>query len=148
MCIPGKMCVPGEGVHSQWGCAFWVSHIPTPDEDVHSQWGTSPFPVRLCITGESHPPFPVRHILITDDDVYFFVIHPCHKCVSSTGNGYVAHRYCTSSLRMGMCLTGNAHPYREWRCDSLRMHILTGNVHHHQQCISLLGFASPHWKCR
>ena len=36
----------------------------------------------------------------------------------------------------GMCLTWNAHPYREWLCHSPGMHILTGNGDvPHRECI-------------
>ena len=46
-----------------------------------------------------------------------------------TGNGDVTHKECTSSLEMGMCLSGNVHPHREWGCASPAMYILTGNAH-------------------
>ena len=42
-----------------------------------------------------------------------------------TKNGDVPHLECTSTLGMGMCLTGNAHPHQECGCASTGMHILT-----------------------
>ena len=105
----------------------------------------------------------MRHILIFSEDAYSIVIHP--------------HRECTSSSRMGMCVTRSAHPHRdsgyaslemhiltgiadmphqEWRCYSPRIHILIeiGYVAH-QQCTSspglriyLTGNAHPHWDDR
>ena len=98
------MWIPDEDMHSQWGCAFPVSYIPIP--------------VRMGISGESHThswwgcAFVVRHIPIFSEDAYSIVIHP--------------HRECTSSLRMGMCVTRNAHPHRDSGYASLEMHMLTG----------------------
>ena len=65
--------------------------------------------------------FLVRHIPIPGKDVHSIVILP--------------HLECTSSPGMGMCLTWNAHPHREWRFDSPGMHIPTGNVDvPHREC--------------
>ena len=73
------------------------------------------------------------------------------------------HQECTSSSGMGMyltvngvCLSGNAHPHREWRCFSSGIGIcLTRNVHPHRKwgCASpgmgmcLTGNAYSHRKC-
>ena len=73
------------------------------------------------------------------------------------GNGNVPHRECTSSLGMGMCLTGNAYPHWKWECASPGLHILTGNGNvPHRECtcsprmgMCLTGNAHPHreWEC-
>ena len=44
-----------------------------------------------------------------------------------TGNDDVPHRECISSVGMGTCLTGNAHPHRERERVLPEMLILTGN---------------------
>ena len=76
------MCIPGEAhLHSRWGHALPVRHIPIYGEDVHSLWGTSPFLVRHILTGNGN----VSH----------------RECTSSPGmhiltrNGNVPHRECT-----------------------------------------------------
>ena len=58
---------------------------------------------------------PVRHIPIPGEHVYSIVIHP--------------HQEYTSSPAMGMCLTRNTHPHRQWGCDSPEMHTFTVNAH-------------------
>ena len=82
---------------------------------------------------------PVLTMCIPGKDVNSIVIHPYRQ-------------YTSSSSRIGMCNTGNAHPYREWGCASREctyrefgcaspgMHILTGNgnvPHRKWGCASL-----------
>ena len=145
MCIPGKMCVPGEGVHSQWGCAFpvrmcilgeshphsrWgcafpVRHVPIPSEVVYYWWVTSPIP------SEAHPHYWRRCVLLCDSSLpQMRILNWEWVCGSPilhilTKNGNVPHWECTSLPGMEMWLTANAHPH--WECTSSpRMHILTG----------------------
>ena len=52
-----------------------------------------------------------------------------------TWNGYLAHKECTSSPEMGICLNGNGYvTHWEWVCDSLGIHILTGNTYPQRKC--------------
>ena len=125
MQIPVRICILGDDVHSQWGCAFAVSHIPIPGKDVHSQWGTFPFLVRMCNTGGPHThsrwgcAFVAGinhrgiHILTSNEDV------PHWKWGRASlgmhiliGSGDVTHPQCTSSLGMYI-ITGNAHSLYE-----------------------------------
>ena len=101
-----------------------MRHIPIPREDMHPH-SRSPFPERMCIPGEDksqwnkHPHWkwgcasPGMHIL--------------------SENGVVPHGECTSSPGMGLCLTGNAHPHREWGC--------------HRECISSPGMHIVYRRC-
>ena len=86
-------------------CAFPL-RICIPGEDVHSRWGTFPFPVRMNHNG--------INIL--------------------TGNGDVTHRECTSSLGMGMCLSGNAHSLYRVLSEQFKLILVICRNHHHWSC--------------
>ena len=103
------MCIPGEDVNSV------VIH---PDREYTS----SSSKIGMCITGNAHP-------------------HREWGCALLTANWDVPHRECTSSLGMGMCLTENGDvPHWEWECASPKMGMcLTGNAHPHRECISSPG---------
>ena len=80
------------------------------DDSVDTLFELCEFPVRMYILGEERP-HSGRGL-------------PHGVTKDLTRNGGVNHRECTSSLEMGMCLTGNA--------------ILTGNGDvTHQECTSL-----------
>ena len=93
----------------------------------------------MCIAGEDMHSrrgcaFLLRHIPISGEDESQWHEHP-------HGNAHPHREWGCASLRMGMCLIGNAHltvngdaPRREWRCVSPEMHILAGNAYHHQEC--------------
>ena len=133
-------------------CAFPVRHISIPGEESSTfSWGTFPFPVtHIPIHSEESSTFSVRPIPIPGEahpHSWWGIInilsevHPHSRWGTSpflvrmfillwfilTGNGFMSHQECTSSPEIGMCLTGNAHPHREWGCASPGMHILTRN---------------------
>ena len=92
------MWLPGEDMHSWWGCAFLV-RMCFPGEDVLSWWRCA---------------FQVRHIPIPGEDTHSIVIYP-----------HWEWGYASSGMHI---LTRNGDvPHREWRCTSLGMHILNGN---------------------
>ena len=51
----------------------------------------------------------------------------CYGGTKAARNNEHPHWECISSPGMGMCLTENAHPHREWGCASLEMYVLTWN---------------------
>ena len=57
------MCIRGEDMHSQWGWALPVSHIPIPGEDEsqwnkhpHQEWRCNPPRMAIWLTGNGNVP--------------------------------------------------------------------------------------------
>ena len=72
----------------------------------------------------------MRHVPIPGEDEPQWNEHPHREWIFSplmgmclTGNGDVSYWECTSSPGIGICLTRNAYPHRDWECASSRMHI-------------------------